>query len=49
MAADESTEFKLKQRGEIEFLTLEGNSPQQILERMVNVYGDEAPPNATVQ
>ena len=43
MAEATNEEIKIKQRGIIEFLTLEGNNAKQIWERMVNVYGASSP------
>jgi len=40
---------KIRYRAVIEFLTLENVQPQQIHNRMIVVYGDQAPSYATVK
>lgn len=39
---------KVEYRSVIKFLRLEGNSPKQIYERLVGVYGDSVPSFSTV-
>jgi hypothetical protein len=39
---------KVEYRSVIKFLRLEGNSPKQIYERLVGVYGDSVPSFRTV-
>src|SRR5580704_1837204 len=39
---------KVEYRSVIQFLRLEGNSPKQIYERLVDVYGDSVPAFSTV-
>jgi histone-lysine N-methyltransferase SETMAR len=48
MAASTSNELRIKFRGIIEFLTLEGNDAKTAHERLVNVYGDDSPSYPTV-
>ena len=40
---------KSEHRFVIKFLTKEGIAPKEIYERLINVYGDNAPPKSTVK
>ena len=42
------SDFQIKYRGVIEFLTLEGQSATQIHDRMLKIYGEQCPSKATI-